>query len=172
MLKKIAVALALVSFFSFENTKAQTDFCTSLNELVKLSAENFRSVKGTEKSRKRDIAGKEIVLFGSTFVVDGFEEIEIHNDYEWYWVGRFGQLRADYQDAQDDFKKLSGMVKGCLTGWNYKEMDKNPSDIYEFRGAFTQRGAESAIVNIYIQKLPKDKKFFTQLSVKGTKKAY
>lgn len=172
MLKKSLITSLAVTFFLSINLNAQTDFCGSLNELVKLSADNFRSVKGAEKSRKRDIAGKEVVLYASNFSVDGFEEIELRNDYEWYWVGRYGQLQTDYESATDDFKKLSGMMKGCLAGWSYKEMDKNPSDIYEFRGAFTQRGAESANVNIYIQKLPKDKKFYTQLSVRGTKKAY
>lgn len=169
---KYTVNLTLGFFFQVFTISAQMPPCDKVKELVEWSKDNFRAIKGPELGRRKEQSGREIVVYKSNADLEELQQEEIVYDFEWFWQARFGEFKNDRESGMDDFKALTEHLKGCLTGYRYKESDKNINDTYEYKGGYTPSGAESATVAVFLQRDPKSKKYYVQLWVKGLKRPY
>lgn len=152
--------------------RAQLPSCEKVKELVEWSKDNFRAIKGAETTRRKEQSGREIVVYKSQEDLEDLHQEELVYDFEWFWQGRFGDYFNDRETAMDAFKKLTDHIKTCLTGYRYKESDKNLNETYEYKGGFTPAGGETATVAVFIYKDTKSKKYFVQLWIKGLKRPY
>jgi hypothetical protein len=150
---------------------AQDDFCNSLKITLMHADNNFMDIRGKEVSRKRDYSNREVITYETAHTIKGFTDAKIVKDQEWNWTATFGEQTAS-DIAAVNFKKLTDLVKGCLSNATVTFVDKTPSSFYESKNMFIFKGAAFPQVNVYQMKDAKSGKFYITLAVKGIKPGY